>query len=288
MSFMFDPSAYALNCIAETSRKGFHESSSVNSSSKSLNNSEPQIISTQPFKASREMQKINVFIADFDDTIAPSTLLLRNNLGPNNPSERMPPSFHHDLAQIDQLCVELFEFFLAKDNTYVFILTNSRNNWVQLCSEQFLPLFYSLITKHQIPIISARSDHEQAFPNTPIYWKVLAMNRILNDHVFKGEYRSPPPPIPKTLTPSKALEKTAEYYPIPVNLINVGDSLSDRTALIATSNYLPSGSFAKNVKFIEQPNFVVLQNQLKKLHKMCYELFTSESDLDITMTKRHH
>jgi hypothetical protein len=58
------------------------------------------------------------------------------------------------------------------------IITNAAKGWVEYSSQKFLPKTFNFIITSKIPIISARSEYGEEFPNEIKKWKVSAFQKL--------------------------------------------------------------------------------------------------------------
>ena len=193
----------------------------------------------------------NITILDWDDTILPITWCIRNN------KKQKEAKFIRQLDKISEIIAKFLEKILNNDKVY--IITNSKSDWVQISAKKFLPQILPYLSK--IKIISAASIYESQFPDDPVQWKYQALMSILS---------------PVLLDES-----------VTKNIIAIGDSPIEREAF---RNVVANGKsiIYKNIKFLEDPSCKQLQNQLE-LMQTCYDIihkYDANMDLQFKVGKR--
>lgn len=117
-------------------------------------------------KPQRPPSHQTVIIFDWDDTLL-CTTFVNEKFGDYF---SVPPSVQLQLKEIAKAAQVLLELSLRLGHT--FIITNAASNWVQYSAAKYLPDL--LPTLERVRIISARSRHEEEYPNEVAQWKVQA------------------------------------------------------------------------------------------------------------------
>jgi len=200
--------------------------------------------------------KENLIILDWDDTILPSSWLVKNNLTIDN---IIFEDFKQDLFIYENCCVEFFT--QLKKNSEIIIITNAEKGWVESSCEKFLPKILPLLSK--IKIVSAKSSYI-TISNSPFIWKELAF-RVQIDVYIKNN-----PNILK-------------------NIISIGDAVYERAALLKVSKDLKnvaSTNYIKSIKFSENPDIFLLIEQLDIVSTNIKQIIQEKSSLDLMLIKK--
>jgi hypothetical protein len=197
-----------------------------------------------------------LIILDWDDTLLPSTWLQQNQLqivaespAPNEEQKAM-------LRKVARSAIKIL--LSAKQLGQVTIVTNAEKGWVELSCSKFLPEIFPLL--EGIKIFSARSTFEHSQPQNPIHWKRLAFRKEINTFL-------------QASSPSSEVCRK--------NLISVGDSMSERTALLEATE--GRDCWRKSLKFIERPSPEHLMRQQKLLNACLEPLVDFEGSLDLCL-----
>ena len=96
-----------------------------------------------------------ILIFDWDDTLFPTSWLKSKGIDFSNLTNIIPEDIKLELKNLDDICISLLNkvFKLGQ----VFIVTNSKNGWVKISSQLFLPQVYQFLYK--IDIISACENY---------------------------------------------------------------------------------------------------------------------------------
>jgi hypothetical protein len=114
----------------------------------------------------------------------------------------------------------------------------------------------------QMRILSARSTFEDQFPGQPQLWKNAAFKQVFEETFESSKHA--------------ALKG-------PFNLISLGDSLYERSALKELTEAIDSALF-KSLKLIEHPDIQMMQGQLSVLAGSVDELANSKKTIDTMLT----
>lgn len=207
--------------------------------------------STTTEKSSESSSKTTA-ILDWDDTICPSTHLASLGLRVDDPSA-LPPSLQRQLEQLEVAVINIVEEALRFGQ--VVIITNAEAGWVELSGRRFLPRVVSFINSHDIKVVSARTSFESDFPDAPSSWKMAAFS-----------------------------QEVAVMFPNEdeLNVLVLGDSMSERDAAHALSSRLPN-SRVKTVKFVERPSIDQLMRQVQLVAQSLPDLATYASSFDVDL-----
>jgi hypothetical protein len=188
-------------------------------------------------------------ILDWDDTLMASSELERL-FASKVPNEKPTP---HNIWKDEQFvkdCRVLFRGLELKVVQLIaslkllgeiHIVTNSTEGWVQFSCQHLMPLVWESIKN--LPIFSARTMHELAYPNDYHMWKLLTFKSCVKlHHKF---------------------------------VLSIGDNPIDYKAALSTGTYynLP----VKNIKFILQPSLQGLENQISHIIPLLFKIYQSPS-----------
>lgn len=104
-----------------------------------------------------------LIIFDWDDTLLPTSYLCYIGL------EKLTPALEKKLEGLDRMVVKLLNKAVKVGK--VCIVTNAMESWVESSCKMYLPLTSKVLEEKDIPIISARAECEEAFPDDPKRWK---------------------------------------------------------------------------------------------------------------------
>lgn len=178
-----------------------------------------------------------LIIFDWDDTLLPSSWLLKQDLKIAGNSRLPNDAEKLELRRVAESVVKTLR--RAKRIGTVIIITNAEKGWVELTCRHFLPQVAPQL--EGIKVLSARSKFEPACPSAPIQWKRLAFESEISAFfdVLSGHSVSD----------------------VRENLISIGDSLHEREALIRATEL--RHCWKKSIKFLVQPT----PEQLVKQHE---------------------
>lgn len=194
-----------------------------------------------------------IMLFDWDDTLLSSTWL--SSMGHRvDDSQALPPELSLELEELEDLVIGILKD--AQRYGRVCVVTNAETGWVQLSAARFMPRVLRHLDASDIRIISARSVYEMDFPNSPSDWKTQA---------FKAE-----------------LEKHPKY-PDSLNLLVLGDSVSERDAAHAVRRHWLHDGLVKTVKFVERPTLEQLRRQLGLIQKALPHICAFEGSFDVNL-----
>jgi len=181
-----------------------------------------------------------LIILDWDDTLFPSSWLLKNKINITTESLQL---FH----KLDNILAKLLVRFSHYGR--IIIVTNAHLSWVDI-SSNLLPKTKKILTN--ITIISAKQTYMNKSPN-PMSWKKYAFADILSK-----------------------LRKIK-------NVISIGDAEYEYQALISLYN---KKRILKTVKFMQNPDYATLLDQLNVLYNAAKDICTASEYLDINFANR--
>lgn len=165
----------------------------------------------------------------------------------------LPPVLREQLEQLEDAVIEIVKEALRFGN--VVIITNAEAGWVELSGKRFLPRVVAFLMEHDIKIVSARTSFESHYPDMPSSWKVAAFSQEVSV-MFPNEDE--------------------------LNVLVLGDSMSERDAAHALSTRLPN-SRVKTVKFVERPSIDQLMRQVQLVAQSLPDLATYASSFDVDL-----
>lgn len=191
-------------------------------------------------------------ILDWDDTICPSTYLASLGLRVDDATQ-LPAPLRAQLEALEQAVLNIVAGAMRFGN--VVVITNAEAGWVELSGRRFLPRVVQFLEMHAIRIVSARTSFEARFPDAPASWKIAAFSHEV-DAMFPNEDE--------------------------LNVLVLGDSMSERDAAHALGNRLPN-SRVKTVKFVERPSIDQLMRQVQLVAQSLPDLASYASSFDVDL-----
>ena len=194
------------------------------------------------------INKINsLVILDWDNTLFPSTWVTKNYINLNNIENRN--KYQETFSDRDNLISNLLKKIMQYSK--VIIITNALPIWVKISSSVLPKTNYLL---QNISVISARKNF-QKISSDATEWKKLA---------FMAEV-------------AKELDINNKQ-----NIISIGDASYEYNAMI---NLYNNKRLLKSMKFIEEPTYEVLKDQLEVLCHNIKEIITCKTHLDLLFKK---
>ena len=195
-----------------------------------------------------------VILLDWDDTLLASTWVAKHGLRPRYCDERLeiPEPLRRELAELEEFVLEL----LHRASLYgrVVIVTAAETGWVELSASLFLPRCLDVI-QSSVRVVSARSNYEAIYPDSPMQWKLAAFHH----EVFLNSRT-------------------------PRHVISLGDSTSEREALIAIAD-MEESIRGKSLKFITRPTLEELKQQVELVLSHLEYMCTHDGSLDLQLSK---
>eukprot|EP00871_Galdieria_phlegrea_P005112 jgi/Galph1/5601/GphlegSOOS_G4226.1 len=192
-----------------------------------------------------------VIILDWDDTLLSSSWLASEGLKVDD-LQAIPEPIRKELEELESHVLSLL--YECAKHGIVSIVTNAETGWVELSARKFIPRVYDYIERC-VRVISARSNFEQDYPDSPAEWK------------------------------EKAFLLELDRLPVDLqhlNLLVLGDSLNERDAGHAARSFYEN-SHVKSVKFIERPSIEQLKRQLSLIISSFHYLCDHEGSFDINL-----
>lgn len=200
-------------------------------------------------KPQRPPSHQTVIIFDWDDTLL-CTSYLNEVVYDGYP---VPASLEQNLKSIAKVAKQLLEQSLRLGHT--FIITNAQSMWVQYSCAKWIPEL--LPTLERIRVISARSKHEDKYPNQVAQWKVQAfldVQRQMDSEII-------------------------------TNLISLGDSQFEMEATHVMGKQFEV-ALVKTVKFHQNPCPEALLKQLRLVTPKFERIVENARNMKIALEKR--
>jgi hypothetical protein len=211
-----------------------------------------------------------VVVFDWDDTLCPSSWLHSHDLLPKYRGHTL--EIKQEQSQILEVIATNVARLLRKAVSYgpVFVVTAAEYGWVELSCSLYLPSIKSLLDSPDIHIVSARSWYEQTFGigGDSSSWKHEVMQLIARK-CFSN------------VTKALSFEDSLESY---FNFLSIGDSMAERDACHSAVGHVPF-TFAKTLKFIEQPTSEEILQQVELTHDSLEQMCGWASNLDLRLTR---
>jgi len=218
-----------------------------------------------------------VLIFDWDDTLLPSTWLVKQGLRLDQPE--VIPQFAIDILQkLEKSIINILT--TAKRFGEVRIITNAETGWVELSARRFVPAVVPYL--EDIKVLSARSTFEAQFPE-PFEWKVAAFRQeigsFLEDQNMKNDREE---------KGSMELEQHQQQEnPVKgddqISIISFGDSVHERDAVWICTKQIPN-VFTKSIKFVERPSAEQLCKEIDLVNNCMDYVATYVGELDLMLT----
>lgn len=166
-----------------------------------------------------------------------------------NLAEREPTPEEWSEIQHFENSVLGFLSTVKQNSDEVHIVTNAKEGWIEISGQRFMPRVHAL----DLPRVSAQTKYNFL---PPIGWKFAAFGDVLRN---------------KKVT----------------LVCSIGDSLSERRALVQNVRYLSGSSgivWGKSIKLIEKPNIAQLAKQLHLVEDALPRMFQKDEHEDLMMT----
>merc|ERR1719311_1336965 len=195
----------------------------------------------------RAPQHQTVIIFDWDDTLlCTSYLNIRQG-------HLTTPAVQQQLKRIEHSAQELLEMAMRLGQT--FLITNAMKGWVEFSAQKWLPGL--LPTLEKVRIISARTEHEEEFPDNYGEWKIQAF-----------------------LTVQRELDSQ-----VITNLISLGDSNFEMDAVHVMGGEF-SQALIKTIKFRDSPSPEELAKQLELVLAKFEKIVVNARNLKISLERK--
>ena len=258
-------------------------------------------------------RKEAIIIFDWDDTLLASSFLssIHCRLDTDIASHPLHGLLAAQLAELDQCTAALLTAALHFSPHHVHVVTNAETGWVQLSAAKFLPLTFALLTRCKI--VSARSNYESLFPDSPLKWKYTSTTHTSNLYCtyppstrLVGTELNPDPGSKRRSTQNLTLISTLAVmslaplrycafqqqisaaggggsHGLARSVISLGDSHVEREAVRAATRGM-SHTHCKSVKFSERTDCVQLRRQVELVTRCFSYIASHDADLDLQLT----
>jgi hypothetical protein len=190
--------------------------------------------------------KDTLIIIDWDDTLFPTSWVMKNKINMNRPEIRT--KYKDFFLSLDRLLYMFLNKCLTYGNTI--IITNAMPLWITNSSDVLKNTSYIL---NRIPVISAREKYQNK-TNNMMDWK---------KYTFKDE-------IDK-LKNNKFL-----------NIISIGDAEYEYNALVDLNKSFPNlNKLLKSVKLLKNPNYETLLDEIDVLKNSLHYICQTKQHLDM-------
>lgn len=190
-----------------------------------------------------------LIIFDWDDTLFPTYWLLNQGIKLSNILDIRKYSVY--FKELDSTIFKLLKTSLTIGK--VIIITNANIEWISL-SKKILPATSELIDLY-IPIISARDMYHQIYNIDE--WKIRAFKNNIYANVQSANH-----------------------------IISIGDAKYEYDALVSLKKYAKKGTFLKTIKFVSNPTFDILLDQMEVLTKCMKEICSQKTHMDLQILSR--
>lgn len=192
-----------------------------------------------------------LIILDWDDTLFPTSWVLKNNIDVNDTT--ILNDNGHLFEKLDLILYKLLLNCLKCGK--VVIVTNAMVKWVTI-SSKMLPKTKKLIDKN-IDIISARDIYQKEMPKKQFVWKKLIFEQLVIEHFMDKQYKVE-------------------------NIISIGDADYEFQALIDLyEDFKMKKRILKAIKFLQGPDYESLIDQLQVLNKSIFKVCNSKNHMDL-------
>lgn len=186
-----------------------------------------------------------LIILDWDDTLFPTSWFVKNKKNLMESDNNFP--------NLDLLLNDI----LSNLRKYgqVAIVTNATAKWI-IATSDILPKTQTLLKNNDIFVISARDIEQGTYPKNIDMWKKKVFEKLVGQY-FMG-------------------------YNLQ-NIISIGDAEYEYDALVDLyqKNAIEKGRILKTVKFLKDPSFDQLFDQLQVLNKCINKIITGPDHMDI-------
>lgn len=191
-----------------------------------------------------------LIILDWDDTLFPTTWLVKNNI--NLTDDNVQNQYIVFFSRLDLILSQV----LLKLTKYgqVVIVTNAASKWI-LVSSNLLPNTQKLI-KEKLLVISAREFYQEKYPDQMILWKKLIFKQLVSSYFLDN---------------------------LSQNIISIGDADYEFYALIDLydEQSIIKKRLLKTVRFLKEPSFEDLIDQLDVLNNSLHKLLICNKHMDL-------
>ena len=201
----------------------------------------------------------SLIIIDWDDTLFPTNIVCDEyswvTQGKQYISEMIPISARNDLIAITNELDEKLTKIIDKMMKFaeVVIITNSSPSWIELWLNEYLPFTKRMFELYNIKVVHARFHKKDNYKLNSNEWKMDAFNDVIMEWIKKNNYEN-----------------------VMKNVFSIGDKMNDLKAL---DNFEYNMLIKKGVKFIENPSYPELKNELDLLNSVIDGMVVSDKNL---------
>jgi len=198
----------------------------------------------------------SVIILDWDDTLFPTSWLLKNNISLFNITNFS--DLINFFKELDSLVYDIISSFIKCGK--VFIVTNASMKWISV-SSKVLPKTSRLLMNDKIGIISARDEYTNKYPKKNDIWKSLVFKNIIISDNYKFKYQ---------------------------NIISAGDADYEFKALTNLYDRIKSQQiYLKSIRFSPAPGFKELLDELEILQKSTKKICQYKRHMDLKFFEKN-
>lgn len=196
-----------------------------------------------------------LIILDWDDTLFPTSWISKNNI--NLLDQTVQNKYIVFFSRLDNLLYQMINTMIKFGK--VIIITNATKKWIQISSEM-LPHTQKIINRY-ITVISAKDTHEKDYPMQSNIWKKISFRETITEHFKNHKYQ---------------------------NIISVGDAEHEFNAMTDLYDImsLTKKRLLKTVRFMRDPSFENLIDQLEVLDKTSLKIIKSNKHMDLTFNEK--
>ncbi len=202
--------------------------------------------------AKRNVESLICF--DFDDTLMPSSSLQKCGYNLNTDADGTVVAQSLLREHVKAVRKTLL---LALECAPVVLVTNAQTGWIQQSCAKFMPSLEPLLDR--MHIISARSEYEDKYPDSPLTWKMLAFEYLC----------------------ATQFHTNASHMK---QLVQIGDSRIERDAMFEATRCSKHIIVPKSVKLTEFPTIDQLIQQHVLIQTTFIKMFTQNEVLDVQMS----
>lgn len=194
-------------------------------------------------------------ILDWDDTLFPTSWIVKNNINLND--TKMQNQYIVFFSRLDTLLYQLLLKLMKHGQ--IIIVTNAVTKWVMI-SSTMLPNTQKII-KNKILILSARDAYQEKYPDAMHVWKKKVFEQIVAEYFANNKFQ---------------------------NIISVGDAEHEFNATIDLYNEhsVIKNRLLKTVRFMKDPSFDELMDQLEVLNNCADKVLMSPKHLDLKFNQK--
>ncbi len=185
----------------------------------------------------------SLVILDWDNTLFPSTWVTKNFINLNDVETRN--KYLDFFTEIDESIYILLKKISYKSK--VIIVTNAMPVWIKV-SSSVLPKTQSILKN--IKVISARKNYQKISTDATEWKKLAFRDEVENELDIKNRQ----------------------------NIVSIGDASYEYKALISLYD---TNRILKSVKFLEDPTFEILKDQIEVLHQNIEPIIEYPKYLDL-------